>query len=92
MTTYTLAAATRQLPQLIDRALKGEAVTISLDGSPVFELRPVATPPKPLHNQAALDWFDAHRVGRAPAKLDAAAEARLLRDEGASETSVSTPG
>jgi len=48
MTTHTVAEATSQLPALIDRALKGESVVISLDGRPVVELRPISAPARPV--------------------------------------------
>jgi antitoxin (DNA-binding transcriptional repressor) of toxin-antitoxin stability system len=82
MSTHSVAEATSQLPRLIDRALKGESVVISLDGRPVVELRPLPAAPRPLP-QAGLDWLDAHRVGKALPRLDAAAEVRRMRDEGA---------
>lgn len=82
MSTHSIAEATSQLPRLIDRALKGESVVISRDGRPVVELRPLPAAPKPIPG-AALDWLDEHRVGKALARLDAAAEVRRLRDDGA---------
>ena len=82
MSTHSVADATSQLPKLIDRALKGESVVISLDGRPVVELRPIPVAPRPV-TQADLDWIDANRVGKVPAGLDAATEVRRMRDEGA---------
>ena len=82
MSTHSVAEATSQLPQLIDRALNGESVVISRDGQPVVELRPLPMAPR-LVTQADIDWLDAHRVGKTPAGLDAATEVRRIRDEGA---------
>jgi len=62
MSAHSVNEAARELPRLIDRALKGEAVVISRDGQPVVELRPIPPPPRPL-TQADLAWIDAHRVG-----------------------------
>jgi antitoxin (DNA-binding transcriptional repressor) of toxin-antitoxin stability system len=67
---------------LIDRALKGESVVISRGGQPVVELRPLPVAPRHV-TQADIDWIDAHRVGKAPARLDAATDVRRMRDEGA---------
>jgi len=80
MSTHSLAEASSQLPALIDRALKGESVVISLDGRPVVELRPIPAQPRPV-TKTDLDWIDANRVGKAPAGLDAATEVRLMRDD-----------
>jgi antitoxin (DNA-binding transcriptional repressor) of toxin-antitoxin stability system len=82
MSTHSVAEATTQLPALIDRAMKGESVVISLDGRPVVELRPIPAAPRPV-TRATLDWLDAHRVGKTPPALDAAAQVRRIRDEGA---------
>ena len=82
MSTHSVAEATSQLPRLIDRALKGESVVISRDGQPVVELRPVPAAPRHV-TQPDIDWIDAHRVGKAPASLDAATVVRRIRDEGA---------
>jgi antitoxin (DNA-binding transcriptional repressor) of toxin-antitoxin stability system len=82
MSTHSGAEAASQLPSLIDRALKGESVVIALDGRPVVELKPIPHAPRPA-TQADLDWIDAHRVGKAPAGLDAASEVRRMRDDGA---------
>lgn len=69
-----------ELPRLIDRALSGEPVVIARDGEPIVELRPIPAVPRPV-TQTGLDWLDAHRVGKAPARLDAATEVRRMRDE-----------
>ena len=82
MSIHSVAAASRELPRLIDRALKGESVVISRDGQPVVELRPIPPPPRPA-TQADLDWIDAHRVGKDQAGIDAATEVRRMRDDGA---------
>ena len=82
MSTHSVAEATRELPLLIDRVLKGESVVIARDGQPVVELRPIPPPPRPV-TQADLAWIDAHRVGKTQAALDAATEVRRMRDDGA---------
>jgi prevent-host-death family protein len=82
MTTHSVTEATSTLPLLIDRVLEGEPVVITRNGRPVVELRPIPPAP-PLVTQADIDWLDARRVGKAPARLDAATEVRHMRDEGA---------
>jgi len=82
MSTHTVAEDTTQLPALIDRALQGESVVISRDGRPVVELRPLPAAARPV-TRVTLEWLDAHRVGKAPPALDAAAQVRRIRDEGA---------
>jgi antitoxin (DNA-binding transcriptional repressor) of toxin-antitoxin stability system len=57
-------------------------VVISRDGQPVVELRPIP-PPQRAVTRADIDWIDAHRVGKVQASVDAAAEVRRMRDEGA---------
>jgi len=80
MSTYSVANAKNHLPQLIDRALDGEAVVITRHGTPVVELRAIAAPPRPV-TQSDIEWLDAHRVGRAAAPLDAGTEVSRMRDE-----------
>jgi antitoxin (DNA-binding transcriptional repressor) of toxin-antitoxin stability system len=53
---------------------------ITRHGRPVVELKPVSPPPHRV-TQADLDWLDAHRVGRRPAKLDAGTEVSRMRDD-----------
>src|ERR1700693_1961392 len=80
MGTHSVADAKNRLPELIDRALKGESVVITRHGRPVAELRPI---PEPAHkvSAAALDWLAARRVGVAYAKQDAGAFVSRMRDE-----------
>lgn len=82
MSTHTIAEATSDLARLIDRALRGESVVIMRDDQPVVELRAIPAAPRPM-TRATLRWLDEHRVGTAPAELDAATEIRRMRDEGA---------
>ena len=44
MSTHSVAEAKNKLPELIDRALKGEGIVITRHGHPVVELRPVSPP------------------------------------------------
>lgn len=81
MGTYSVAEAKNQLSKLIDRALKGEGVVIARRGEPVVELKPVRPPPRPI-TEADIEWLRARRLGRTPAKTDAATLVREMRDEG----------
>jgi prevent-host-death family protein len=81
MSTYSVAEAKNRLSNLIDRALKGEGVVITRRGQAVVELRPVQPPPRPI-TDADIEWLRARRVGRTPAKTDAATLIRQIRDEG----------
>ena len=68
MSSHSLAEAQHHLPDLIDRALRGEPVVITRDGAPVVELRPCPAAPEALSPDATIEqelaWLDRHRVGR----------------------------
>jgi prevent-host-death family protein len=80
MSTHSVADAKNHLPKLIDRALSGETVVITRRGQPVVELKPVHPPPRPI-TEADIEWLRARRVGRTPAKTDAATLVRQMRDD-----------
>ena len=63
MSTYSVAEAKAKLSELIDRAEKGEGVTITRHGKPVVELKPVANAPRRI-TQADLDWLAERRKTR----------------------------
>lgn len=79
MSTHSVAEAKNKLPELIDRALKGETVVITRHGHPVAELKPIPAPPRCV-TQADLDWLKARRVGR-KMKEAAGAFVSRMRDE-----------
>ena len=79
MSKHSVADAKNNLPELIDRALAGEDVTITRHGRPVAELRPVEAPATPIAD-ADLDWLSARRVGRRK-RGDAGKLLEKLRDE-----------
>ena len=81
MSAHRVAEAESRLSELIDRALAGEAVTITRDGRPVVELRPVEAEPGPVRTED-IDWLAARVVGRAPARQDAGQLLSEMRDEG----------
>jgi prevent-host-death family protein len=79
MSTHSVAEAKNRLPELIDRALKGEDVVITRHGHPVVELKPVRQVARPV-SAAALDWLAAHRVEKR-SKEDAGTFVSRMRDE-----------
>jgi prevent-host-death family protein len=80
MGTHTVAEARDRLPELIERALKGEGVVITQDGDPVVELKPIQKSLRTL-TQADIDWLDKHRVPREHGGVDAVTLIRNMRDE-----------
>jgi prevent-host-death family protein len=84
MGTHSVAEAKNRLPELIDRALKGEGVVITRHGRPVVELKPIPEPARPV-SAADLDWLAARRVkvkGAKKAKKKNAGElVSAMRDE-----------
>ena len=82
MTTHSVTEAKNHLPELIDRALKGESVVITRrGGQPVVELKPVVQKAVRRITQADIDWLDAHRVGLQGAGVDAVTTVMRMRDE-----------
>jgi prevent-host-death family protein len=79
MANHSVADAKNRLSELIDRAIKGEAVVITRHGRPVVELRPVAAPPRRI-TAADIEWLDRRRTGRIPSE-DAGALVSRMRDE-----------
>jgi prevent-host-death family protein len=80
MGTHSVAEAKNRLPELIDRALKGEGVVITRHGRPVVELRPIPEPARPV-SPADLDWLAARRVKVRGVKKNAAELVSAMRDE-----------
>jgi prevent-host-death family protein len=81
MGTHSVAEAKNKLPELIDRALKGEGVVITRHGRPVVELKPIPQPVRPVSSEA-LDWLAARRIKRKKITEDAATLVSRMRDEG----------
>ena len=80
MSTHIVAEAKNRLPELIDRALKGENVVITRHGRPVAELRPIPKPGGKV-SAASLDWLAARRVGAKRVDEDAGTFVSRMRDE-----------
>ena len=79
MTTHSVTEAKNHLPELIDRALKGESVVITRRGQPVVELKPVVQRPARRITQADIEWLDAR--GKKEPLDDAGALLSRMRDE-----------
>ena len=80
MSTHSVAEAKNRLPELIDRALKGEDVVITRHGRPVAELRAIPERPRPV-SPAALDWLAERRVKTRRVRQHAGALVSRMRDE-----------
>ncbi|HEX3919316.1 MAG TPA: type II toxin-antitoxin system prevent-host-death family antitoxin [Caulobacteraceae bacterium] len=78
MTDYTVAEARNHLPQLLDRALAGEDVTITRRGKVIAQIIPRA---EPRAMTVDLEWLDKVRVKTADPTLDFTALIRDMRDE-----------
>src|SRR2546427_12702472 len=92
MGTHSVAEAKNRLPELIDRALKGEGVVITRHGRPVVELKPIPEPARPV-SAADLDWLAARRVEVRAAERENGGElVSAMRDEENRGACTSTPG
>ncbi len=80
MANYSVPEAKNRLSELIDRALKGDAVVITRHGRPVAVLKPVAQERR-VPTKVDLEWLRARRVGRGIPKEDAGALVSRMRDE-----------
>jgi prevent-host-death family protein len=80
MSKYSVADAKNRLPELIDRALKGEDVVITRHGQPVAALNPIESAARRI-TEADLDWLAEHRVGRRRTAKSAGTLLSELRDE-----------
>jgi antitoxin (DNA-binding transcriptional repressor) of toxin-antitoxin stability system len=81
MGTHSLEEAKKRPPELIDRALGGEAIIITRHDRPVAELKPIPHPARPV-SAADPDWLAALRAKLKRAKQNAADFVSAVRDEG----------
>ncbi len=82
MSSHSVAEAMEQLPELVERTLRGEPVVITRDGRPVAELRPVPAPAVKSVTPEGMAWLRAHRIQPSQWQpIDAAALIRQMRDE-----------
>lgn len=86
MSAHSIAEASTNLPDLIDRAIAGEAVVITRNGKPVAELNPLAPQrePRPVTTED-IAWLDANRIGTIMPDEDAVTLVRKMREEGESD-------
>lgn len=75
MTEYSVAEAKARLSELIDRAEKGEGVTITRHGRPVVEMRPSVPPPR---RMTGVD-IDRLAESRAKRQVKGGAVAQMLK-------------
>ena len=80
MASHSVAEAKNRLPELIDRALKGEDVVITRHGHPVVELKALTPAARPVTKED-IDWLDAHRVGKKRSGDNAGSLVSRMRDE-----------
>ncbi|HEY7298856.1 MAG TPA: type II toxin-antitoxin system prevent-host-death family antitoxin [Xanthobacteraceae bacterium] len=80
MGTHSVAEAKNRLPELINRALKGEGVVITRHGRPVVELKPIPEAARPV-SAADLDWLAARRVKITGKRKHAGEFVSAMRDE-----------
>jgi antitoxin (DNA-binding transcriptional repressor) of toxin-antitoxin stability system len=80
MSTHSVAEAKNRLPELIDRALRGEGVIITRHGRPVAELRAIPEPPRPV-SLTALDWLAERRVKTRRVRPPAGTLVSRMRDK-----------
>jgi prevent-host-death family protein len=80
MSTHDIAEAESHLSDLIDQALKGEAVVITRQGKPVAEIRPVNVAKRRM-TEADIAWIEANRVKPRGDGMDPVALVSKMRDE-----------
>ena len=80
MGTHSVAEAKNRLPELIDRALKGEGVIITRHGRPIVELKAIPEPARPV-SAADLDWLAARRLKLRGKVTNAGKFVSTMRDE-----------
>ena len=78
--THSIAEAKNKLPELIDRALKGEGIVITRHGRPVAELRPIPEPGRRITDED-LGWLDKQRNPARKASIDSVTLVRQIREE-----------
>lgn len=81
MSTYTFAEAPKRLPELIERARKGEGVLTAESGAPLAEIRAAVMPaPARRLSEGDIAAMKARLVGKPDPARDAALVTHL-RDE-----------
>jgi prevent-host-death family protein len=80
MSAHDIAEAEGKLSDLIDQALRGEAVVITRDGRPVAEIKAVKLRDRATR-EAEMAWLEAHRVKLRGEGIDAVELVSKMRDE-----------
>jgi prevent-host-death family protein len=80
MGKHSIVEAKNKLSELIERAEKGEEITITRHGRVVARLTAEAPTPRVM-TDADWDWLAARRVGRGKHKEDAGTFVSRMRDE-----------
>jgi prevent-host-death family protein len=80
MSTHDVAEAEHNLSDLIDQALKGEAVVITRDGRPVAEIKPVKVRDRAAR-EAEMAWLEARRLKLRGEGIDPVELVSKMRDE-----------
>ena len=81
MSEHSVAEAKNKLPDLINRALKGEDVVITRHGRPVVELRAIPEPIRPQSMGEGLDWLARRRIKPRRITEDVGTLVSRMRDE-----------
>jgi prevent-host-death family protein len=80
MSSYSVAEARDKLSSLLDKAERGEVVTITRHGRPVAELRGVARAPGRVTKED-MDWLEARLPKLEPSSVSSVELIRQMRDE-----------
>ena len=81
MTTYSVTQAKDNLSDLIDRAIRGEAVIVTRYGTPVVELRPIHPVAEPMTEADLHSLAECRVKPRRPLPEDAGTLMSRVRDE-----------
>ena len=81
MTDYSVTEAKNRLPELIDRALAGEDVTITRHGHPLVGITPKKASARRPVTKEDIDWLIAHRVPCKSGGPDAGELVSQMRDD-----------
>ncbi|MDO8913793.1 MAG: type II toxin-antitoxin system Phd/YefM family antitoxin [Phenylobacterium sp.] len=80
MSEHSVVEAKNNLSDLIDRALKGEAVVITRHGKPMVELKALVSPGREITPED-IAWLSARRVPRRNSQMNSGEIVSAMRDE-----------
>ena len=84
VTSYSIADAKNHLPSLVSAAERGERVTITRNGKPVAELRPIACGSKRV-SAASINWLDQQLADLPVSEEDSVQQLDALRGDRGTE-------